>query len=180
VTALTAEAASFSGRNSQDVHDSVCVLRDPAAREQAAPVIADGIAEAIAHAQAVAGDRVSRDDRDGQAGSATAGCEGCTPSPFSPHGSPCRGSFLVRRACPNAVITPRRLPRLACLYLALDALRALLAAGIWDHGWRVHHVRLAHLKGSAVTPTEWTDALHAVAPADHAIIDALLRRGLDS
>lgn len=167
-------------QHSQDVHDSVYVLRDPAAREQAAPVIADGIADALAHARAVVEARISRDDRDSQADTATANCEDYTHSPFSPHGSPCRASFLLCLACPNAVITPRHLPRLACLHQALDALRAVLPAGTWDHDWREHHARLAHLKDSAFTPTEWTDALQAVSPADRATIDALLRRGVDA
>ena len=66
------------------------------------------------------------------------------------------------------------------LYQALDSLRAVLPAEIWDHDWREHHARLAHPEGGAFTPAEWTDALHAVAPADRATIDALLRRGFDS
>ena len=163
-------------QDSQDVHDSVYVLRDPAAREQAAPVIADGIADA----QAVVEARISRDDRDSQADTATASCGDYTRSPFSPHGSPCRASFLLCLACPNAVITPRHLPRLAYLHQALDALRAVLPAGTWDHDWREHHGRLAHLKDSAFTPAEWSDALRAVSGADRAVIDALLRRGFDS
>lgn len=167
-------------QHSQDVHDSVYVLRDPAAREQAAPVIAGGIADALAHAQAVVEARISRDDRDSQADTATANCEDYTHSPFSPHGSPCRASFLLCLACPNAVITPRHLPRLAYLHQALDALRAVLPAGTWDHDWREHHARLAHLKDSAFTPAEWTDALQAVSGADRAVIDALLHRGFDS
>jgi hypothetical protein len=167
-------------QHSQDVHDSVYVLRDPAAREQAAPVIAGGIADALAHAQAVVEARISRDDRDSQADTATANCEDYTHSPFSPHGSPCRAAFLLCLACPNAVITPRHLPRLAYLHQALDALRAVLPAGTWDHDWREHHARLAHLKDSAFTPAEWTDALQAVSGADRAVIDALLHRGFDS
>lgn len=167
-------------QHSQDVHDSVYVLRDPAAREQAAPVIADGIADAIAHAQAVTAARVSRDDRPSQDDTATANCGDYTHSPFSPHGSPCRASFLLCLACPNAVITLRHLPRLAYLHHALEALRAVLPAGIWDHDWREHHARLAHLKDSAFTPAEWTDALHGASLADRATIDALLRRGFDS
>lgn len=168
-------------QHSQDVHDSVYVLRDPAAHEQAAPVIAEGIAEAIAHAQAVVA-RVSRNDRDGQTGAdtATANCGDYTHSPFSPHGSPCRASFLLCLACTNAVITPRHLPRLAYLHQTLDALRAVLPAEVWDHDWREHHARLTHLKGSAFTPTEWTDALHAVSPTDRTTIDSLLRKGFDS
>ena len=167
-------------QHSQDVHDSVYVLRDPAAREQAAPVIADGIADALAHAQAVVEARISHNDRPSQDDTATANCEDYTHSPFSPHGAPCRASFLLCLACPNAVITPRHLPRLAYLHQALDALRAVLPAGTWDHDWREHHARLAHLKDSAFTPAEWTDALQAVSGADRAVIDALLHRGFDS
>jgi len=83
-------------------------------------------------------------------------------------------------ACPNAVITPRHRSRLAYLHQALAALRAVLPAGTWDHNWREHHARLAHLKDSAFNPAEWTGALHAVSGADRAVIDALLRRGFGS
>jgi hypothetical protein len=164
-------------QHSQDVHDSVYVLRDPATREQAAPVIAEGIGEAITHARAVVAARVSRDDRDGSvdADTATASCGDYTHSPFSPHGSPCRTSFLLCLACPNAVITPRHLPRLAYLHQVLHGLRAVLPAAIWDHDWHEHHARLERLKDSGFTPTEWTDALGAVGAADRATIDALLR-----
>jgi hypothetical protein len=169
-------------QHSQDVHDAVYVLRDPAAHEQAAPVITDGITEAITHAQAVVAARVSRDDRDGHTGAetATASCGDYTHSPFSPHGSPCRASFLLCLACPNAVITPRHLPRLVYLHHALDGLRSVLAGAVWDHDWREHHTRLAHLKDSVFTTAEWDDALRAASTADRAAIDALLRRGFDS
>ena len=74
-------------QNSQDVHDSIYVLRDTRAREQADPVITSGIEAAIAHAETTARARLSRDDTAGRGtDTATASCGDYRHSPFSPHG----------------------------------------------------------------------------------------------
>lgn len=169
-------------QHTQEVHDSVYVLRDPAAHAQCAPVIAEGITDAIAAAHAVVEARVSNQDSAGHAGmdTATASCGDYTHSPFSPHGAPCRASFLLCLACPNAVITPRHLPRLAYLHHGLDALRAVLPAPVFDHDWREHHTRLTHLRDNAFTAAEWADALRQASAPEKATIDALLRGRFDA
>jgi hypothetical protein len=168
-------------QHSQDVHDSVYLLREPATHDAAAPVIADGINHAIAQAQAVVTARVSTaiSDAPSDADTATAACSDYLHSPFSPHGSACRASFLLCLACTNAVIAPRHLPRLAYLHQSLAELRAALPAAIWDHDWREHFARLGTLKDSAFTGTEWSDALASVGAEDRVMIEALLHREYD-
>lgn len=168
-------------QNSQDVHDSIYVLRDTRAREQANPVITSGIEAAIAHAETTVRARLSRDDTAGRGtDTATASCGDYRHSPFSPHGLPCRASFLLCLACPNAVVTPRHLARLAYLARVLEELRSVLPEAIWDHGWRERHERLAQLRRDCFTPAEWADALAAAGPQDRALIDQLLRGGFGS
>jgi hypothetical protein len=55
-------AGEVALRHSRDTHDQIYVLRDPATDEDAAPIIADGVAEAISHAQQVVQARVERDE----------------------------------------------------------------------------------------------------------------------
>ncbi|RBO85343.1 hypothetical protein [Nocardia puris] len=169
-------------QHSRDVHDSVYVLRDPATHRGAEAVIAEGIADAVDHAKAVVAARVTDDSCAGDRGTdtATANCGDYTHSPFSPHGSPCRASFLLCLACANAVVTPRHLPRLAYLHQALESLRTVLPARTWAHDWREHHSRLTQLKDSSFTAAEWADALTAVNSSDRATIELLLRKGFDS
>lgn len=169
-------------QHNRDTHDQVYVLRDPATHEDAAPIIAEGVAEAISHARLAVQARVERDEHAGDdaADTATANCGDYEHSPFSPHGSPCRASFLLCLACPNAVITPRHLPRLAYLHVVLEQLRGVLTAPVWDHDWRDHHSRLTDLRDTAFTPAEWADALVRLSMADRAVIDDLLRKGFDA
>lgn len=165
-------------QHSQDTHDSVYVLPDPQTRERAIPVISQGIAEALEHARATFRARLEEDAAG--ADTVTACCTDYTHSPFSPHGSPCRASFLLCTACPNAVVTKRHLPRLARLHQVLDALRGVVPAAVWDHEWREHFERLADLKATGVTAGEWTDALSAVTAGDRSAIDQLLHRRFDT
>ncbi|WP_353366137.1 hypothetical protein [Mycobacterium sp.] len=168
-------------QHSQDVHDSVYLLPETATHDAAAPVIADGINHAIAHAQAVVTARISTDNNDAPSGTdtATANCSDYLNSPFSAHGSACRASFLLCLACTNAVIAPRHLPRLAYLHRSLAELRAALPAAVWDHDWREHFARLGALKDSAFTAAEWSDALASISTKDRAVIEALMHREYD-
>jgi hypothetical protein len=168
-------------QHSQDVHDSIYVLRDPATHDAAVPAIADGINHALAQAHAVVTARIStvNDDTLSSGDTATASCTDYLHSPFSAHGSACRASFLLCLACTNAVITPRHLPRLAHLHRALDELRAAVPTAVWDHDWREHFARLSALKERAFTAAEWTDALTAASAQDRAVIGALLHREYD-
>lgn len=168
-------------QHNQDTHDQVYVVPDPRTREDAAPVIAEGVADALAQARNTFRARTSRTESDGTLDTATAGCGDYTHSPFSAAGAPCRASFLLCTACPNAVVAPRHLPRLAYLHQALGELRRVLPAQVWDHDWREHHARLGDLRSRPdFTATEWTDALERIGREDKDMIDQLLTRGFDA
>jgi hypothetical protein len=169
-------------QHSQDVHDRTYVLREPAARHEAVLVIESGVAEAISHAhEAVRARRGTPGEAaDPGVDTATANCADYEHSPFSPHGAPCRASFLLCLACPNAVVTPRHLPRLGYLHQALEELRGVLPAEPWDHDWRDHYARLQHIRQEWFTATEWSDALTAVTDTDRRTINDLLHRRLDA
>lgn len=169
-------------QHSRDTHDQVYVLRDPATHQQAAPVIAEGIAEAIEHARQVVRPRVDRAENTADQGldAVTASCSDYQHSPFSAHGSGCRASFLLCLACSNAVVKPRHVPRLAYLHAVLEQLQTVLDNAIWDHDWREHYVRLNDLRDTAFTQTEWADALKRLSAADKSLVDDLLQRGFDA
>ncbi|MEH0396226.1 hypothetical protein OG322_25615 [Streptomyces sp. NBC_01260] len=168
-------------QHSRDTHDTVYLLPDPRTHAEAAPVISAGISEAIDVAQAAFQARVSRAETDAGQDTPTANCTGYHDSPFGEAGSPCRASFLMCTACPNAVITPRHLPRLTYLHHVLCELKAVLEPAVWDQDWRDPYLRLCGLKAAPdFTDTEWTDALSDVTDTDKAMIDQLLQRGYDA
>ncbi|WP_335992361.1 hypothetical protein [Glycomyces sp. MUSA5-2] len=166
-------------QHSQDVHDRVYVLSDPQTAERVVPVIQQGLQGALDH---VARTFVARRGPEPETGddTATACCTDYRNSPFGTPGQPCRASFLLCLACPNAVVAPRHLPRLTYLHQALESLRAVLPTGVWESDWREHHERLADLKQQHCTEAEWRDALEAVDRADRDAIDSLLNRGFES
>ncbi|MBX7546921.1 hypothetical protein K1Y78_02580 [Streptomyces sp. tea 10] len=168
-------------QHTRDTHDAVYLLPDPRTHAEAAPVISAGISEAIDLAQAAFQARVSRAETDAGQDTPTASCTGYRNSPFGEAGSPCRASFLMCTACPNAVITLRHLPRLAYLHDVLGELKAVLEPAVWDQDWRDPYLRLCGLKAAPdFTDTEWTDALNDVTETDKAMIDQLLRKGYDA
>jgi hypothetical protein len=168
-------------QHSQDVHDSVYVLSDPRTVAEAADVIEAGISEAMHTAQAAVAVKMSRAEIGADVDTATAGCTGYTASPHAEPGSPCRASFLLCIACPNAVVTPRHLPRLAYLNTAMAQLRSVLPGPVWDTDWREHHRRLAELRRRPeFTDIEWSDALEQSTSEDRRMIDALLNGGFDA
>ncbi|MFE7856343.1 hypothetical protein [Streptomyces sp. NPDC057403] len=168
-------------QHTRDTHDEVYLLPDPRTHAEAAPVISAGINEAIDVAQSAFQARVSRAETDAGDDTPTASCTGYRKSPFSEAGSPCRASFLMCTACPNAVITPRHLPRLAYLYEVLGELNAVLDAAVWDQDWRDPYLRLSGLRAAPdFTDTEWNDALNEVTADEKAMIDQLLRKGYDA
>ncbi|WP_344454308.1 hypothetical protein [Actinocorallia aurantiaca] len=179
-------------QHSQDVHDSVYVLPDPRTAADAAAVIAEGINEAVQIAHTAFAARISRNDVEPPAGTTgdgaasnvvetvTAGCTNYAASPFTGAGVPCRASFLLCTACPNAVVTPSHLPRLAYLLHVLSGLASVLPAAIWDADWRAHYQRLLELRGRPeFTDIEWDDALAQCTARERETIDALLNRGFD-
>ncbi|MFG3227605.1 hypothetical protein ACGF07_22875 [Kitasatospora sp. NPDC048194] len=167
-------------QHSQDTHDGVYVLPDPRTHADAQPVITAGVEEAVAAAKASFTAQVTRAETDAASDTATASCSDYTHSPFGTPGLPCRASFLLCMACPNAVVTPRHLPRLSYLLQMLEELKAVLAADVWDQDWREHFERLRDLrKAPDFTDTEWSDALNSVSAKDREVINQLLRKGFD-
>ncbi|MFD5147110.1 hypothetical protein [Streptomyces sp. NPDC058401] len=168
-------------QHSQDTHDAVYVLPDPRTHATAQPVIVDGIVDAIDSAHESFRAQISRADTDTRQDTATASCSDYTHSPFGEQGVSCRASFLLCTACPNAVITPRHLPRLAYLLHVLDELKAVLAPEVWDQDWRAPYMRLRDLrKAPDFTDTEWSDALEKASKREREVIDQLLKRGFDA
>lgn len=168
-------------QHSQDTHDGVYVLPDPRTHADAQPVIAEGITEAIESARTSFTAQISRAETAAGKDTPTTSCSDYTHSPFGEQGLPCRASFLLCTACPNAVITPRHLPRLAYLLHVLEELKAVLAPDVWDQDWREPYTRLRDLrKAPDFTDTEWNDALEKTSTRDREVIDQLLKRGFDA
>jgi hypothetical protein len=186
-------------QNTEQTHDSVYVLRDPAARAEAQQTIAQGLTDALEHAHAVVkmrimlGDNANEliemsDDPDmaraiqrGDMDTATAACAGFFDSPFTDEpGQPCTASFLWCLRCENAIVTRRHLPRLVYLHRALNELRGTVEQAIWDQDWREHFHRLHLLLAEHTTTAEQAAALRTISDTDRALIDRLLHRGLDT
>jgi hypothetical protein len=154
-------------QHTRETHDTRYVLPDPRTHAEAAPKISAGVADAIASAYTIFRAQASRTDSDPSGDTATTGCTGYHASPFSEPGQPCRASFLACTACPNAVVTPRHLPRLAYLHQALDQLRTVLEPETWQQDWAAPFQRLHDLiSGPHFTSTEWDDALRQVSAVD--------------
>lgn len=185
------------GQNSVRTHESTYVLPDPATREDASGVIAQGLADAVDHARAVTTIKmVLGDDAEvlteladhpdlaravlsGRLDTATAACTDYRHSPVDEPGQPCTASFLLCLACPNAVATRRHLPRLVYLHRALEQLRATLDTRIWDLDWREHHDRLSSLLSTHTTPAEQDAAVRGISDHDRTLVDDVLRRRFD-
>ena len=177
-------------QNSQQVHESAYVLRDPAALPEAEQVTAQGLTDAVSHARATMKMRMLLDAGPGQLAAGAAGqqqaladgaldtatgaCLDFTNSPFGPPGQPCTASFLDCLACSNAVATRRHLPRLAWLHRALDELRATAPPATWERDWQAHFLRLATLLEDNTTAAERQAAARAASDADRELIAGLL------
>jgi len=176
-------------QNSQQVHESDYVLRDPATLPDAERVTAQGLADAVSHARATMKMRMLLDAgpgqpagtagveqvlADGTLDTATGACLDFTNSPFSPPGQPCTASFLDCLACSNAVATRRHLPRLAWLHRSLDELRATVPPAMWERDWQAHFLRLATLLQDNTTAAERQAAARAATDADRELIAGLL------
>jgi hypothetical protein len=179
-------------QNTDQTHEQVYVLRDPATRPEAEQVAAQGLADAVGHARDVMRMRMLLGARaeqvtdfvgslekaqalaGGTLDTATGACLDFTGSPFSPPGEPCTASFLDCLACRNAVATRRHLPRLAWLHRALDELRGTLSAEVWAQDWRPHFLRLTALLDDNTTAGERDTAARAASDADRELIGQLL------
>ncbi|MEV6928129.1 hypothetical protein AB0M46_27020 [Dactylosporangium sp. NPDC051485] len=168
-------------QHSRDTHDRIYVLPDPRTKHEAQETIEAGVNDAVEFARAQFTATLSRAETDAAGDTATASCGDYHHSPFSEHGTGCRASFLLCLICPNAVITPRHLPRLALLHRSLEDLRAVLPAEEWLQDWDPHHRRLTSIRRAPdFTPTEWGDALAAATDEDRQTIEGLLAKGLQA
>lgn len=186
-------------QNTQETHDSVYVLPDPAARSEAQKTIAAGLADALNHARAIVKMRMVLGDdanelielsddpqlakaiRHGDLDTATAACTDFFHSPFTDEpGQPCTVSFLWCLLCENAIATRRHLPRLVYLYRALNELRGTLEPAVWDQDWREHFLRLHQLLAEHTTSAEQATSILTITDTDRQLIDRLLHRGLDA
>ncbi|MEU9382804.1 hypothetical protein AB0D38_18305 [Streptomyces sp. NPDC048279] len=107
-----------------------------------------------------------------------AGCTNPLASPYTPAGKPCDASFLLCLSCPCARATPAHLP---VQTLALDALKARqqeMTPLRWAERLAEPTARLTDLL-SHYSPAAIADARTAATPADQALVDRFLSRGLD-
>lgn len=168
-------------QHSQDTHDGAYVLPDPRTHAAAQPAITDGVTDAIELARASFKAQISRADTEASKDTATTSCSDYTHSPFGEQGLPCRASFLLCTACPNAVITSRHLPRLAYLLQVLEELKAVLASEVWNQDWCEPYLRLWDLRQAPdFTEHEWNEALLDVSAQDREVIDQLVKKGFDA
>ncbi|MEV2255941.1 hypothetical protein AB0I94_36205 [Streptomyces sp. NPDC050147] len=169
-----------SGQNSQGVHDAVYVLREPQAREAAAPVIAAGATDALEAARAtVLRARLSAQRRAEDQPTAVADCVDFAHSPLAPGTEGCQASFLLCTACPNARVHPGHHPRLAHLHRAIGSLRPVLPDAVWEAEWRDPYLRLEDLR-HRLGETAWQRAQATVTDEERSLIEALMKGHLDS
>lgn len=186
-------------QNTEETHDSVYVLRDPAIRAEAQQTITKGLTDALDHAHAIVKMRILLGDnanelielsddpdlaraiRSGDLDTATTACTDFFDSPFTDEpGQPCTASFLWCLRCENAIVTRRHLPRLVYLHSGLNELRGTVDQAVWDQDWREHFHRLHLLLAEHTTTTEQAAALRGISDTDRTLIDRLLHRGLDT
>ncbi|QYF74755.1 hypothetical protein [Cryobacterium sp. PAMC25264] len=166
-------------QNSQLTHDQSYVLSDQTTGLAAGPLIASGIEAAQRHARGVVLASVANVNSDPGADTATAACSDFHRSPYSEHDLPCRASFFLCLACPNAVIMPRHLGRLSYLHGLLDELRSCLASQVWLAEWEVHFERLESLRLNHFTSEEWCAAASGLNEDDRRITQLVITGKLD-
>ncbi|QRV33957.1 hypothetical protein I6J42_07675 [Streptomyces californicus] len=190
--------------NTPRVHRDAYLMRDARVREDAADVVADGLADAVARARAdlrirVVGQATGCDEHDadqvaketgidretaaevvaGRLDTAVAACTDFEHSPFTPAG-PCAVSFLLCFACPNALATGRHLPRILYLFEALEALRSAVPAAVWKADWADHYERVKDLRRQHTTEAGRPALLAQLVDRDKGLVDRMLERRLDS
>jgi hypothetical protein len=185
-------------QNSSAVHDSVYVLRDASTVDAAAATVAQGLDDAVEHAQTMVTMRMlvgddaqvlleladhpdlARAVLAGRADTATGACTDVTNGPHAPQGTPCPASFLSCLACRNAIATRRHLPRLCYLHACLQSLRSTVSEIIWRLDWQEHHQRLTSLLEAHTTAAERQAELRRLSDRDRDLVDQMLRRRLDA
>lgn len=183
--------------NSQQTHDTVYMLPDPATRQEARQTIAAGLNDALDHARTITAMTVLLgEDADvlveladrpelaqavlaGQRDTATGACRDFDNSPITGPG-PCTASFLWCLACANAIATRRHLPRLVYLHQCLESLRATVAVDVWELDWQQHYRRLSSLLTRHTTGPQRQEAVNTISGADRDLIDRLLHWGFEA
>ncbi len=166
-------------QNSRDVHEDVYVRRDEIAVRESQKVAVQGLQNALEAARDTVLLRVVQDSdadehiRDGSADTPVAACQNVLANPRT--GTVCADSFLLCLACPNAVATPRHLPRLVTLHAALEELASALPKDVWQFRWQEHYLRLCSLLELHSTPAERAAARADATAIEKDNIDRLLR-----
>jgi hypothetical protein len=166
-------------QNSRAVHEDVYVRRDEIAIRESRKVAADGLRAALEAAQDTVLLRFLPEAEtephvnDGSADTPVAACLNVNANPFT--GGQCRDSFLLCLGCPNAVATPRHLPRLMALHAALAELASALPIDVWQTRWQEHFLRLSSLLELHTTEAERAAALRDATVEEKHNIDRLLR-----
>jgi hypothetical protein len=185
-------------QNSQATHDDIYALRDAGDLAETHDTIAQGLTDALDEAKTVVKMRVVlgedadrllelADDPElakaianGEHDTATGACTDFTNGPVTEPGLPCTASFLLCLACGNAVATRRHLPRLVYLQQALNELRAVVDARVWDQDWREHLLRVDSLLADHTTSAERAAQRELISDTDRMLVDRMLRRKLDA
>jgi len=203
---LTEQVISNRSRqNSDAVSEQVYRQPDPQMHEQAASAVVHGLEEAVAHARdtvkmqvwdrSTLADAKSRPAStaaeltlsadqvtgvaDGSLDTAAGACIDFHQSPFSPAGAPCTASFLSCFACPNAIATPRHLPRIVALHDTLQDLASVVTEAVWISDYRPHLLRIQALLREKTTEQEVAQARASVTSQQRETIGLLLSRRLD-
>ena len=165
--------------NTRDTHVDSYLLVDGPTRAHAQADAAAGFDDAIGAARNQVRLRLLREDdvndyiRSGRGDTVVAACGDIHHHPVT--GTDCTESFLLCLACPNAVATPRHLPRLVLIHEALEQLRSAVDPADWRLRWQPHYLRLHGLLTAKTTPAQRRAALAASTTQDRRQVDALLR-----
>jgi hypothetical protein len=147
----------------QDAHDKAMEPRVLSTDASAVPDIPDDLAAAIDA---------------GELDTSTASCIDIEHSPFDDD-RPCTASFLFCLRCRNAVVVPRKLPRLTYLHQRLEGLRGNVSQNLWMRDYATEWARLNDLLDSKFTAAERAAAVPQITDRDRADIDSLLLRVYD-
>ncbi len=139
-----------STQNTEAVHLSVYMSRDPERIAEYQDLAADGIERAynraIAEVQLIFVDERSTEAQESE-DSTLAACKDPDHEPRS--GLPCHDGFLGCLSCPNAIATSRHLPVMRFTLGVLDEVRATLPDAQWSARFRDAHAQLEHVVRNA-------------------------------
>ena len=195
-----------SNQNSDTVSETVYRRADKQTKDFARTVILQGQVDAISDAQAVAAVQAINSQEfalaqhdpktlaqklnvpivrvkqllQGKYDTVVTACSDITNSPFAQSGEVCSASFLRCFGCPNAVATPRHLPRLTLLFDAISELASVVSEAVWESDYKVIHEQLSSLLSEFSTAEERSQARLSVTDSDREAIAQLLDRRYDA